>query len=577
MTTKRLLLIILVSTVVALLSQWTSRESQRSKIQQLTAIACDMVSAKAQAGSTRDVHDQLYSFWHKHNQGSRVDVLVKRGEKEVGSLTSLDQKNAYTQTCQIESQPDYEISFRFEDANIFSLSLAEKFAMAFIILLTMAISLWIFLRNVRELWSGQVLREIRASLGLEVEPDKKSNVLSRFLARIFLNSASSLKPSIQKLQISLREQQSELTKIKDLVINLEEERTRADQFANMVTMVRHDLKGPLSALKITASGIKQQPEESESLHQTIVSIEQIISDLDQKKNAVHALRTEDLSLEIAEVAIQEVIDEKSGTLASHKNIKIDFEYNPKALSPVMCIPNHLRRMVANLLQNAIEASPQSSVIRVGVRHDRGHVLIEIEDNGPGIAPEILPRLFERGVTFGKMNGSGQGLAFVKSRAESFSGRIVVVETSASGAVFQLKLPLAATKAHFLAIPSEGSCEKLAILDDEIELQKLSWFRRSGHREFFNTPHAFLNWVENTTETGDFSYLIDLHLRHTLTGLDVIRTLKKDQGVYLATSDYLNPEALELSEKSGVCIIPKSLLFSLCTNSQTDESAYLRYT
>lgn len=244
-------------------------------------------------------------------------------------------------------------------------------------------------------------------------------------------------------------------------------------------------------------------------------------------------------------------------------IQIDFEYNQNVLSPVICEPNHLRRILANLLQNAIEASPRATVIRVGVRHDHGNVLVEVADQGAGIHPEILPRLFERGATFGKANGTGQGLSFVKSRAESFGGGVSVVETSNSGTAFQLKLPLAETKARFQAFPNDEACQQMAILDDEIEFQKFAWLKRSGHREYFSSPHAFLSWLEAEPNVHGFSYLVDLHLRDVVSGLDVIRTLGRERRAYLATSDYLNPEALELSEAFGVGIIPKALLFSIC--------------
>lgn len=563
MTANRLIFILIASAVIAYSVQWISIENQHQKIRQLTDIACDLVEARAQAGSTRDVHDQLYSFWHKNSPSLHVDVLVKRGDKEVGSRSSLNQKNQFVQTCQIENRPDYEISFQFDDNKILSLSLLEKFAATFIVLLTASIFVLFFLRTVRELWSGQVLREISISLGLEPEPREKSNWLSRALAKIFLNSASSLKPAIENLQLSLSDRQSELILSKVLVLKLEEERLRADQFANVVTMVRHDLKGPLSSLKIITSGIRELPEESAALQQTIVSVEKIISDLDQSKNLSRSTNQAELKLEIVEVAIQEIVNEKAGTLANLNNIKIDFEYNPYVLSPVLCEPNHLRRMVANLLQNAIEASPKGSIIRLGVRHELGQVLIEVADQGGGIAPEILPKLFERGATFGKINGTGEGLSFIKAKADSFGGSVKVVETSNKGTTFQLQLPLASTKAHFQALPNEEACKQLAILDDEIEFQKFAWSKKPGQREYFNLPHAFLSWIEDAPEAGRFSYLVDLHLRDVVTGLDVLRTVRSDRKSYLATSDYLNIEALELSESLNVCIIPKTLLFSLC--------------
>lgn len=566
MTVKRLVVILLASMTAASLLQWNFVESQHSKMDQLTSIACDMVSARAQAGSTRDVHDQLYSFWHKHSPTLNVNVLVKRGDKEIGSNTSLSQKNAYIQTCQIENRPDYEITFQFEDTKILSLSLAEKFATMFIIILISSFLIQSILRNVRELWSGHVLREIRSSLGLEVDSEKKNNIVSQFLARVFLNSASSLKPSIEKLQISLKEKQFELTETKDLVLSLKEERTRANQFANMVTMVRHDLKGPLSALKITASGITELPDESITLRQTINSIEQIISDLDQKEAAANMNEQEVLTLEIAEVAIQEVVDEKSRTLASHNHIQIDFEFNHSNLTPVKCVPNHLRRMIANLLQNAIEASPKSSLIRVGVRHSQGFVLIEIADQGTGIDPRILPILFKQGATFGKAHGTGEGLSFVKQRAESFGGSIKIIESTPKGTIFQLKLPVATTEAHFMGGPTEEDCNRIAILDDEIELQKTKWSQTSGLKKYFDSHLKFLSWAGNEQEFGSFVCLVDLHLKGTVTGLDVIRTLKKHKRTYLATSDYLSLEALEISKSNGLVIIPKPLFMALKSTS-----------
>ena len=563
MTAKRLFLVLIISAVSAVFAQWDSIKNRHENIHQLATIACDIVSARAQAGSTRDVHDQLYSFWHKHSTGLPVEILVRRGEKEVGAHASLNRSSIYTQSCQIENRPDYEISFQFQDEAILSPSLIEKLAAAFMFILSMYVVLSFVLRQMRALWFGQVLREIRVSLGLENEPTIKSSLFSRFLAKVFLNSASNIKPDVEKLQKSLAQKQSELIQRNNLVSKLEEEKIRADKFANMVAMVRHDLKGPLSALKITAGGIKDLPDESVAIRHTIISIEKIISDLDQNKNIKTVTSKDNLEIEIAEVAIQDVVHEKSGTLARRSNIKIEFEYNQEKLSPIMCEPNYLRRVIANLIQNAIEASPASSVVRVGVRHLKGHILIEIADQGSGIAPEILPRLFERGATFGKISGTGEGLSFVKTKTESFGGFVSIAESSPKGTVFQLKLPLVTMKAHFRAMPSEVSFDKMAILDDEIEFQKLAWAETPGQRKYFNTPHALLSWIESTPEALEFSRLVDLHLGDLISGVDVIRMLGNNSNTYLATSDYLNPKALEISSELGIGIIPKSLLFAAC--------------
>jgi signal transduction histidine kinase len=99
----------------------------------------------------------------------------------------------------------------------------------------------------------------------------------------------------------------------------------------------------------------------------------------------------------------------------------------------------MRRVLVNLLVNALEVMPNGGTINVSASSDQRSVLIRVRDTGPGITPEIRPRLFEPFVTAGKANGLGLGLAFSQQVVNDHGGKIWV-EPTRRGACFALRLP-----------------------------------------------------------------------------------------------------------------------------------------
>lgn len=81
------------------------------------------------------------------------------------------------------------------------------------------------------------------------------------------------------------------------------------------------------------------------------------------------------------------------------------------------------------------------VITIRAAARGGEVVTEVEDSGPGIAPEIAARLFEPFVTHGKQNGTGLGLSICKKIVESHGGKISARSEPGKGATFVFTLPL----------------------------------------------------------------------------------------------------------------------------------------
>lgn len=106
----------------------------------------------------------------------------------------------------------------------------------------------------------------------------------------------------------------------------------------------------------------------------------------------------------------------------------------------------LRQAISNLLRNSIEACAAAGIeplIRVHGAAEPPHLRISIEDNGPGIPADALPRIFKPFVTT-RAQGTGLGLAIVQKVIVSHNGRIAASNRPEGGAEFRIQLPLATT-------------------------------------------------------------------------------------------------------------------------------------
>ncbi len=105
-------------------------------------------------------------------------------------------------------------------------------------------------------------------------------------------------------------------------------------------------------------------------------------------------------------------------------------------------PPRLSRLFLNLWANSVDALGESGTIAVRCRREGGELRIEVQDNGPGIAPALLPTLFRPFATHGKPHGTGLGLAICRRIAEDHGGLIRADNPPGGGARFTLVLPAA---------------------------------------------------------------------------------------------------------------------------------------
>ena len=112
-----------------------------------------------------------------------------------------------------------------------------------------------------------------------------------------------------------------------------------------------------------------------------------------------------------------------------------------ALPPVRVDPDQIKRVVVNLIDNAIEATSRSGTITIETQHDPSNNLarLVLADNGPGIPPADRDKLFMPYYST-KKRGSGLGLAIVRRIVAEHGGTIEVGENTPTGARFTIELP-----------------------------------------------------------------------------------------------------------------------------------------
>lgn len=228
---------------------------------------------------------------------------------------------------------------------------------------------------------------------------------------------------------------------------LEREKTLAEM-GRMASMIAHDLRNPLSSIKMSVQILARQASNAESAELGAIGLEQIrymediITDMLAYTRPgglnITWLRTEQL-LQAVLNTVQRRIDEYSA--------RVELDCEP-GLPTFPGDANKLRQLLSNLLVNALQATearpPEER--RVRIRADRhlgqggSEIRIRICDNGDGIEPEAQARLFEPFFTT-RTKGTGLGLAIVGQIAQQHGGRVSLESNQPRGTCAMLALPV----------------------------------------------------------------------------------------------------------------------------------------
>ena len=207
----------------------------------------------------------------------------------------------------------------------------------------------------------------------------------------------------------------------------------------------HDLKNPLSIIGLSAETFDMPDISSEirartqfRIRKQIVRINDLIGDIlifTEGKRTNAELKSADYRAFVLELIANLRAE------AELKSAQIEMPVLPPAII-VQLDARRLNRVFYNLVHNATDVMLNGGKIFLRFHADETEIVTEIEDTGPGIAPEVAGRLFQDFVTFGKTHGTGLGLSICKKIIEDHGGKISVRSEAGRGAIFYFTLPLA---------------------------------------------------------------------------------------------------------------------------------------
>jgi signal transduction histidine kinase len=239
---------------------------------------------------------------------------------------------------------------------------------------------------------------------------------------------------------------------------LEQQQRLEQARRNLVANVAHDLRTPLAALQAAQEALEDglAPDETAAAHYraTIGREARHLARLIDDLFALSQLEAQQFKLEPQKLYLEEIAQEALSSLLlplerAHISLAVDL---PADLPPVRADYHATRRMLVNLLQNALNYTPPGGQITIhGARTTQGVELV-VSDTGPGLAPadlapglDGLPRLFERfyrGDAARAGGGAGLGLAIVRELAQVQGGQVWAQNSPGQGASLGFSLPLA---------------------------------------------------------------------------------------------------------------------------------------
>jgi signal transduction histidine kinase len=218
---------------------------------------------------------------------------------------------------------------------------------------------------------------------------------------------------------------------------------RISTIGRLSSSIVHDLRNPLASIYGGAEMMMDgnlSPDQLHRLAGNIYRSSRVIKDMlqelvDVSRGRIQAPETCRLS-EVIGAAV-----ETQAPAASLHKIAIRTSVDPLIELPVE--PGRMERVFLNLIGNAIEAMPNGGTIDICAQRNDGHVLVRVDDTGPGIPESVRARLFEPFVTSGK-NGIGLGLALSRQTVLDHGGDLWIEDGTKAenkeGAHFRLQLP-----------------------------------------------------------------------------------------------------------------------------------------
>ncbi|MCS7023784.1 MAG: ATP-binding protein [Bryobacteraceae bacterium] len=219
---------------------------------------------------------------------------------------------------------------------------------------------------------------------------------------------------------------------------------RAEQFSaigQLAASLAHEIRNPLASIE-GAADLLRPGAVSDDLREEFVQI------IKKESKRLSRLLTDLLDFarprppeyqETSLAAMMHSVANLVSVSAAKQNVKVRVELPPH-LPKVECDPEQIRQVVLNLTMNAVQAMPQGGNVDLRLYPHNSSLAIEVRDEGPGVPPDEIEKLFSPFYTT-KKDGTGLGLAIAQKIMIAHGGLITVDNQKPHGAIFTAILPL----------------------------------------------------------------------------------------------------------------------------------------
>lgn len=292
----------------------------------------------------------------------------------------------------------------------------------------------------------------QTSTVLEIHKDAFSSMLE--------HSSSMSQAMVREVSRRLRE--NDEMAIEDMRVRARELAMAYQQLAELerarsefLTTIAHELRTPLMTANGFLQVIRMGMLQGEALGSALDTVGRNIQDIITLTNDILFLQEMDLILpafqptELAAIVASAVEQQRSRAESNQVGLQLNIA---PGIPQVMGDVKSLERAVNAVLDNAIKFSPDGGEVQVEVGHDPREVWLRVLDHGIGIAPNVLPRIFDRFFHVDRIadhlfRGVGLGLSIARQVIEQHRGKIEVQSVEGQGSVFTIRLPKMPTKGN----------------------------------------------------------------------------------------------------------------------------------
>ena len=396
------------------------------------------------------------------------------GHRVLGIITPIENQpscsnadcHAHSATQQVLGVLDTNLSLAKGDAQV-AIGSTRMLVYTMGAMLMVAVLSWIFVWRV----VGKPIKSLKkgtehlskGELGYQIEVRSEDEVGD--LAHSFNGMSLQLRAANEEivtwaktLEDRVDQKTRELRSAHDHILQQE----KMASLGKMAAVVAHEVNNPLSGIltyaKLLRKWVSSGQAEHEKREDAMQCLDLIAAESrrcgDLIKNLLTLSRTAPMN--VRSTNLHEVID-RSLLLIKHQLELSGIDLQLKLaedLPPVPCDPQQIEQVLVALIMNAIDAMPQGGNLWLETRlsRDQREVEIRVRDDGAGIAPDLLPRIFEPFMTTKESgHGVGLGLAISRGIVERHRGRIEVESQLGRGTTFTITLPTQAAEVALAAV------------------------------------------------------------------------------------------------------------------------------